>query len=94
MPTKTIVKKKQKKQTKKAKTQKQKQKQTVSVNVNIDQSKRTQPRKPKSTSTASHLPTSMQSGYNYLGSQLPPVFYQPPANTYYGLQPVTNSNSE
>jgi hypothetical protein len=25
--------------------------------------------------------------------QLPPVFYQPPTNTHYGLQPVTNQSN-
>ena len=86
--TKTII----KKQSKRTKTQKQKQKQSVNVNVHIDQSKRSQPRKPKSTSTASNLPTSMQSGQNYL-SMPPAVIYQPPINTQYGLQPLTNQSN-
>ena len=87
--TKTII-KKNKKQTKTAKTQKQKQ--SVNVNVNIDQSKRSLPRKQKSTSTASNLPTSMQSGQKILS--MPPAFiYQPPINTQYGLQPLTNQSN-
>ena len=85
--TKTII----KKQSKRTKTQKQKQKQSVNVNVHIDQSKRSQPRKPKSEKL-SNLPTSMQSGQNYL-SMPPPVIYQPPINTQYGLQPVTNQSN-
>ena len=60
--------------------------------MHIDQSKRSQPRKPKSTSTASNLPTSMQSGQNYL-SMPPAVIYQPPINTQYGLQPLTNQSN-
>ena len=59
--------------------------------MHIDQSKRSQPRKPKSEKI-SNLPTSMQSGQNYL-SMPPAVIYQPPINTQYGLQPLTNQSN-